>query len=48
MEKTSYETPELRILGSVRELTALTSPPTECSALEDFSSQDAICEHQIP
>lgn len=45
MEKKPYETPELKTLGSVRELTALTSPPTNCSALEpDFSAEDALCE----
>ena len=48
MEKKSYQAPELKLLGTVRELTALVSPPTECSALEDFSTADAVCEHQIP
>lgn len=43
MEKKPYETPQLLSLGSVRELTALTQPPTECSAIEDFAS-DAFCE----
>ena len=44
MEKKLYQTPQLHCLGSVQELTALISPPTNCSAVEDFSSEDAICE----
>ena len=47
MEKKTYETPQLEYLGSVRDLTALTSPPTNCSALEDFST-DRFCEPEIP
>ena len=43
MEKKVYDTPELQVLGSVQELTAATSPPTNCSALEDFATEDAIC-----
>lgn len=48
MEKKNYETPELRCLGTVRELTAATAPPVCGSALEDFASQDAICVIQEP
>ncbi len=45
MEKKIYETPQLQFLGSVEELTAATSPPTNCSALEgDFGTEDALCE----
>jgi hypothetical protein len=44
MDKKPYETPELQILGDMRELTALTRP-TECSALEgDFGTEDNLCE----
>lgn len=43
MEKQPYETPRLECLGSVRELTALTSIPCNGSLETDFSS-DAICE----
>ena len=49
MEKKSYETPVLQLLGSVLDLTAVSSPPTNCSAIEpDFSTQDAVCEPEIP
>lgn len=48
MEKKIYETPQLQVLGSVRELTALTSPPTNCSALEDAATVDQLCEIQNP
>jgi hypothetical protein len=45
MEKKIYEPPQLQRLGSVQELTAGTSPPTNCSAFEsDFGTEDAICE----
>jgi hypothetical protein len=44
MEKKPYETPQLSWLGSVQDLTAIVSPPTNCSALDDSSSGDAICE----
>ena len=45
MEKKIYETPQLLCLGSVRELTALTAPPTNCSAVrDDFWTVDEICE----
>jgi hypothetical protein len=44
MEKKPYETPELQFLGSVEELTAATSEPPNCSALEgDFGTEDALC-----
>lgn len=43
MEKQPYETPRLECLGSVRELTALTSIPCNGSHEIDFSS-DALCE----
>jgi hypothetical protein len=49
MEKKTYQTPQLECLGSVRELTQLVRPPTNCSALPtDFSSEDALCEPEIP
>jgi hypothetical protein len=45
MEKKNYEPPQLKVLGTVRELTELTSDPTNCSALpSDFSTEDGICE----
>jgi hypothetical protein len=49
MDKKTYETPQLECLGSVRELTQLVRPPTNCSALPtDFSSEDAFCEPELP
>lgn len=42
MEKQPYETPRLECLGSVRELTALTSDPCNGSVQFDFST-DAVC-----
>lgn len=49
MEKRPYETPQLVCIGTVRELTALVRPPTNCSALpQDFSSEDALCEPELP
>lgn len=44
MEKKPYATPQLHCIGSVRELTALVSPPTNCSALDDYSTEDTLCE----
>lgn len=46
-EKKTYRSPRLDRLGSVRELTALVSVPP-CSAIEDFSSQDNLCEPPPP
>jgi hypothetical protein len=45
MEKKTYETPQLHCLGSVQELTALTTP-CNGSALEDFP--DAVCHVEEP
>ncbi|HUF89293.1 MAG TPA: lasso RiPP family leader peptide-containing protein [Gemmatimonadota bacterium] len=42
MEKQPYETPRLECIGSVRELTALTSPPCNGSVEFDLAA-DAIC-----
>ena len=43
-DKKPYQTPELQFLGSVQELTAGTSEPPNCSALEgDFGTEDALC-----
>lgn len=47
-QKKSYQSPEISCLGTVRELTALTSVPPNCSALEDFASEDALCEIHDP
>lgn len=48
-EKKAYETPQLLCLGSVRELTTLVGPPTECSALEsDLGTVDAVCYIEDP
>lgn len=45
MEKKPYETPEIRCIGRVQELTAATDPPTNGSVIcDDFSTQDALCE----
>ena len=46
MEKKIYETPQLQVLGSVQELTALTAcPPTNGSVVrDDFGTVDEICE----
>lgn len=48
MEKKTYETPQLQVLGSVRELTAQPDFATNCSALEDQGTQDNLCEIQNP
>ena len=42
MEKKSYETPRLNVLGTVQELTALVA---DCggSADTDFTTSDGIC-----
>ncbi|HET6617372.1 MAG TPA: hypothetical protein VFH69_06145 [Gemmatimonadota bacterium] len=44
MEKKIYETPQLEFLGSVKALTSLVGPPTNCSVVADQSSEDALCE----
>lgn len=47
MEKKTYQSPQILCLGSVRELTALVAP-CPGSALDDFASEDNICEIQNP
>ncbi|HET6363110.1 MAG TPA: hypothetical protein VFH11_13800 [Gemmatimonadota bacterium] len=48
METKTYETPKVEYLGSVKELTAATSPPTNCSALPTDFASDALCEPELP
>jgi hypothetical protein len=45
MEKKIYETPQLKCLGSVRELTALTTP---CNGSIETDLGDALCQLEDP
>lgn len=44
-KKKVYETPQLLLLGSVRELTALTDP---CSGSVETDFPDALCQVDNP
>ena len=49
MEKKIYETPQLELLGSVKELTAVNGLPTNGSVCEDFVTVvDNVCEITPP
>jgi hypothetical protein len=47
MEKKTYETPQLHSLGSVQELTSVSSPPVNGSA-DDFTCVDEVCVIEQP